>query len=72
MRQWRSAALALAKVKRAELAAMTDDDVRRAMSWLLADTVSQYKNPRDRRYSGLIVQQRYFKKLRTSRRSRAE
>ncbi len=30
MRQWKSAALALQQVKRRELAAMTDDDVRKA------------------------------------------
>lgn len=65
MRQWKSAAIALRKVKRSELVALTDDDVRKAVSWLLADTVTQYKNPRYETYSGLIEQQRYFKKLRT-------
>lgn len=63
MRQWKSAAIALEKVKRIELATMTDDDVRKAVSWLLADTITQYKNPRYETYSGLIEQQRYFKKL---------
>ena len=63
MRQWKSAALALQQVKRRELAAMTDDDVRKAISWLLADTTTQYKNPRYQTYSGLIDQQRYFKKM---------
>ena len=63
MRQWRSAGKALAAVKRAELIALTDDDVRRAISWLFADTVGQYKNPKLGLSSGLVEQQRYFKKL---------
>ncbi len=63
MRQWRSAAKALAAVKHAELISLTDDDVRRAISWLLADTQAAYKDPRHQRYSGLVIQQRYFKKL---------
>jgi hypothetical protein len=63
MQQWRNSARALAAVKRAELVALTDDDVRRAISWLLADTQSVYKDPQRQRFSGLVIQQRYFKKL---------
>lgn len=65
MAQWRSAAVELAKVKRAELEAMTDDDVRKAVAWILEDTPNQYKNPKSEGYSGLIEQQRLFQKLRT-------
>jgi len=60
--QWRSAAKALAIVKRREIAALTDDDTRRSVAWLLADTVAHYKNPKSRVYSGLVDQQRYFKR----------
>ena len=63
MAQWRSATKELDAVKQVALQEMTDDDTRQAVAWLLSDTIGAYKNPLYQTYSGLVEQQKYFKRL---------
>lgn len=63
MQQWRYAAVRLAEIKREELARMTDEEALQASKDLLAIAQYAYKDPRYRTYSGLIEQQRLFRKL---------
>ncbi len=66
VKTWARASVALRKVKMAELTALTDDDTRRLVAALLDPvfTRNAYKNPNRVSYSGLVEQQRLFKKLR--------
>ena len=57
---WKVAGIELRKIKMAELAAMTDEDTRQAVDWLLSEVLHAYKHPRYDSYSGLIDQQQYF------------
>ena len=59
---WASAATALDKLRRRELAAMTDDDTRRAVADLFAGAPMLDLPPR--MSSGLVEQQRLFSRLR--------
>lgn len=59
---WESAGRALEALRRRELQAMSDDDVRRAIADLFVDTV-QSDLPA-RMTSGLVEQQRLFASLR--------
>ncbi len=65
VKTWTRASVALRKVKMAELAALTDDETRRLVAALLDPvfTRNAYKNPKRISYSGLVEQQRLFKKL---------
>ena len=65
VKTWARASAALRKVKMAELSALTDDDTRRLVAALLDPvfTRSAYKNPKRISHSGLVEQQRWFKKL---------
>jgi len=64
MAQWRWAAVELERVKRAELARLTDEQALRAADDLLALARTAYIDPHRRSYSGLIEQQRLFQKQR--------
>ena len=66
VKTWARASVALRKVKMAELAALTDDDTRRLVAALLDPvfTRNAYKSPDRVNSSGLVEQQRIFKKLR--------
>ncbi|MDZ4718482.1 MAG: hypothetical protein SH847_08520 [Roseiflexaceae bacterium] len=64
MAQWRVAAVELERIKREELARMTDAEALRAANDLLMLAKDAYKDPRFRRYSGLVEQQRLFMKAR--------
>ena len=66
VKTWARASAALRKIKMAELAALTDDDTRRLVAALLDPvfTRTAYKNPKRIGYSGMVEQQRWFKKLR--------
>lgn len=57
---WKIAGEELRQIKMAELAAMTEEDTRQAVEWLLSEVVHAYKHPRYDSYSGLIDQQQYF------------
>ena len=59
---WESAGRALEALRRRELQAMTDDDVRRAIADLFSGTVPAGLPPRTT--SGLVEQQRLFASLR--------
>lgn len=59
---WESAGQALEALRRRELQAMTDDDVRRAIADLFSDAVRADLPPRTN--SGLVEQQRLFARLR--------
>ena len=59
---WETAGEALDALRRRELAAMTDDDARRAIADLFADAVMFDLPPRTT--SGLVEQQRLFSRLR--------
>jgi len=59
---WTSAGNALDALRRRELAAMTDDDVRRAIADLFTDAPMSDLPPRTT--SGLVEQQRLFARLR--------
>ena len=59
---WDRASSALAQIHRRELEAMTDDDVRRAVSDLFSGAVPADLPPRTT--SGLVEQQRLFALLR--------
>lgn len=61
---WTSAGDALSALRRQELAAMTDDDVRRAIADLFTGTPMHDLPPRTT--SGLVEQQRLFLRLRKS------
>lgn len=60
--QWDKAALLLETVRRRELQAMTDDDVRRAVADLFSVPLPTGLPPRIT--SGLVEQQRLFARLR--------
>lgn len=64
MSQWRRAAIELERVKREELAQMTDTEALRATNELLDLALTAYKDPHFRTYSGLVEQQKLFRKLR--------
>jgi hypothetical protein len=66
VKTWARASVALRKIKMAELAALTDDDTRRLVAALLDPvfTRNAYKSPDRVNSSGLVEQQRIFKKLR--------
>lgn len=59
---WERAGRALAALRRRELQAMTDDDVRRAISELFGGAMLPSLPPRTT--SGLVEQQRLFARLR--------
>ena len=59
---WTSAGYALGALRRRELAAMTDDDVRRAIADLFSGAPMPDLPPRTT--SGLVEQQRLFSRLR--------
>jgi len=59
---WESAGRALEALRRRELQAMTDDDVRRAIADLFSGAVPAELPPRTN--SGLVEQQRLFASLR--------
>ena len=59
---WASAGDVLDALRRSELAAMTDDDVRRAIAGLFTDSHMPDLPPRTT--SGLVEQQRLFSRLR--------
>jgi hypothetical protein len=59
---WASAGQALEALRRGELQAMTDDDVRRAIADLFSGPMPADLAPRTT--SGLVEQQRLFAKLR--------
>ncbi len=59
---WATAGEALDALRRRELAAMTDDDARRAIADLFTDAVMFDLLPRAT--SGLVEQQRLFSRLR--------
>ena len=59
---WESAGKALEALRRGELAAMTDDDVRRAIADLFTD--APMPGLPARTTSGLVEQQRLFSRLR--------
>lgn len=59
---WERAGRALSALRRLELQAMTDDDVRRAVADLFSDPLSPDLPPRTT--SGLVEQQRLFAILR--------
>ena len=59
---WESAGTALEALRRCELRAMTDDDVRRAIADLFSGTMPAGLPPRTN--SGLVEQQRLFASLR--------
>lgn len=61
---WERAGRELARIRREELARMTDDDVRRAISDLFSGAPTPDLEPRTT--SGLVEQQRLFAKLRES------
>lgn len=61
---WERAGRELARIRREELARMTDDDVRRAISDLFSGAPMPDLEPRTT--SGLVEQQRLFAKLRES------
>jgi hypothetical protein len=63
MAQWRIAARELERVKRLELAEMTDEEALKATHDLLSLAQTAYKAKHFRTYSGLVEQQRWFKKL---------
>lgn len=60
-----TAGIALEALRRRELAAMTDDDVRRVIADLFTDAPMPDLPPRTT--SGLVEQQRLFARLRESR-----
>ena len=66
VKTWARANVALRKITMAELAALTDDDTRRLVAALLDPvfTRNAYQNPKRIGYSGMVEQQRLFKKLR--------
>jgi hypothetical protein len=57
---WELAGVELDKVRRQELAAMTDDDVRAAIKSVMGLTGQAWRRPEEAQTSGLIEQQRYF------------
>lgn len=59
---WERAGRELAQVRRQELEAMTDDDVRRAIADLFSGAIAADLPPRTT--SGLVEQQRLFGQLR--------
>ncbi|MBI4194350.1 MAG: hypothetical protein HY526_04650 [Betaproteobacteria bacterium] len=59
---WESAGRALDELRRRDLQAMTDDDVRRAIADLFPDKTPA--DPQPRTTSGLVEQQRLFAGLR--------
>ena len=59
---WDSAGRALDALRRRELAAMTDDDTRRAVADIFSDAPPDNAPPRTT--SGLVEQQRLFASLR--------
>lgn len=59
---WESAGAALSALRRRELASMTDDDVRRAIADLFTGRSMPDLPPR--LTSGLVEQQRLFRRLR--------
>lgn len=61
---WESASEALDALRRRELAAMTDDDARRAIADLFTDVPDSYPDLPPRTTSGLVEQQRLFSRLR--------
>lgn len=61
-RQWDKAALSLDAVRRRDLQALTDDDVRRAVADLFSVPLPSGLPPR--LTSGLVEQQRLFARLR--------
>lgn len=61
---WERTGRELARIRREELARMTDDDVRRAISDLFSSAPPSDLEPRTS--SGLVEQQRLFAKLRES------
>jgi hypothetical protein len=61
---WKSAGRELARIRREELARMTDDDVRQAIADLFSGAPPPDLKPRTT--SGLVEQQRLFAKLRES------
>ena len=63
--QWRGATYALAQIQREELARMTDVQALMAMRRVLTPMGSPYRDPALRTMSGLVEQQRLFKKAKT-------
>lgn len=61
---WESASAALETLHRRELAAMTDDDARRAIADLFTDAPDAHPDLPPRTTSGLVEQQRLFSLLR--------
>jgi hypothetical protein len=60
--QWQAAESALRKQKMKELAAMSDDQVRQSVAILLALAGRIEPDPRRWRTSGLVEQQRWFRR----------
>ena len=65
VRQWKRTGKLLRQIKMQELAALTDEDTRHAIAALLSPvfTRSAYKHPKYERTSGLLEQQKYFRRL---------
>ncbi len=64
MAQWRSAEKALLEVKRQELRALTEEEALAATRELLASIPFPLPPELERKTSGLVEQQRWFKKAR--------
>ena len=64
MKQWRAAAVALRKVKREELRAMTDAQAIAGFNSLDTPPEFGYRSPERANSEGLIEQQRIFRKAR--------
>lgn len=62
MQQWHRAAVELERVRRAELARMTDAEALQATDRILALVGSAYAHPQRWTTSGLVEQQRWFRK----------
>ena len=63
VQQWKRTGEELRLIKMAELAAMTDEEAQRATQDLLLMAEGAYFNPKYLTYSGLIEQQRIFRRL---------
>jgi hypothetical protein len=64
MAQWRSAEVALYEQKFLELQALTEAEALCISNMLLQFALGSYRNPERETYSGLVEQQRLFRKLR--------
>ncbi len=64
---WERTGKELRKIKMQELAAMTDQQAREDTYDLLMLSNTAYRSPQRKRHSGLVEQQRWFKKIRKAR-----